>query len=103
MPEPDERLATAPPEAVPDPDAKGIPAGLRYARSRPELIGTYLIDMAATSGPLLGNAEAGAAASLVGVQASVVSGGVLCVLAVAATAAALPAFWRFDDRTAVRT
>jgi MFS family permease len=56
-----------------------------------------------TSGPLLGNAEAGAAASLVGVRASVVSGGVLCVLAVAATAAALPAFWRFDDRTAVRT
>jgi MFS family permease len=49
-----------------------------------------------TSGPLLGNAEAGAAASLVGVRASVVSGGVLCVVAVGATAAALPAFWAYD-------
>ena len=35
-----------------------------------------------TSGPLLGNAEAGAAAALLGVRASVVSGGVLCVVAV---------------------
>jgi MFS family permease len=51
-----------------------------------------------TSGPLLGNAEAGAAASLVGVRASVVSGGVLCVVAVAGTAAALPAFWAYDAR-----
>ena len=51
-----------------------------------------------TSGPLLGNAEAGAAASLVGVRAAVVSGGVLCVVAVAATAAALPAFWAYDAR-----
>jgi len=51
-----------------------------------------------TSGPLLGNAEAGAAAALVGVRASVVSGGVLCVVAVGATAAALPAFWAYDAR-----
>ena len=51
-----------------------------------------------TSGPLLGNAEAGAAASLVGLRASVVSGGVLCVAAVAATAAALPTFWAYDAR-----
>ena len=51
-----------------------------------------------TSGPLLGNAEAGAAASLVGVRASVVSGGALCVVAVAATAAALPTFWAYDAR-----
>ncbi|HEV8624672.1 MAG TPA: MFS transporter [Acidimicrobiia bacterium] len=51
-----------------------------------------------TSGPLLGNAEAGAAAALVGVRASVVSGGVLCVAAVAATAAALPTFWAYDAR-----
>ena len=53
-----------------------------------------------TSGPLLGNAEAGAAASLVGVRASVVSGGALCVVAVAGTAAALPAFWAYDARRA---
>ena len=51
-----------------------------------------------TSGPLLGNAEAGAAASLLGVRASVVSGGVLCVVAVAGTAAALPALWAYDAR-----
>jgi len=51
-----------------------------------------------TSGPLLGNAEAGAAASLVGVRASVVSGGALCVVAVAATAATLPTFWAYDAR-----
>ncbi|MGH9035376.1 MAG: MFS transporter [Acidimicrobiia bacterium] len=54
-----------------------------------------------TSGPLLGNAEAGAAAALFGLRASVVSGGVLCVLSVAATAAALPSFWRYDARTPV--
>jgi MFS family permease len=51
-----------------------------------------------TSGPLLGNAEAGAAASLVGVRASVVSGGALCVVAVVGTAALLPAFWAYDAR-----
>lgn len=56
-----------------------------------------------TSGPLLGNAEAGAAASLLGLRASVVSGGVLCVLAVAATAAALPAFWSYDARAPVES
>jgi MFS family permease len=51
-----------------------------------------------TSGPLLGNAEAGAAASLVGLRGAVVSGGVLCVVAVAGTAAALPVFWAYDAR-----
>ncbi len=51
-----------------------------------------------TSGPLLGNAEAGAASALLGVRPAVVSGGVLCVVAVAGTAAALPAFWAYDAR-----
>jgi MFS family permease len=51
-----------------------------------------------TSGPLLGNAEAGVASSLVGVRPAVVSGGVLCVVAVAGAAAALPAFWAYDAR-----
>ena len=51
-----------------------------------------------TSGPLLGNAEAGAAGALLGVRPAVVSGGVLCVVAVAGTAAALPAFWAYDAR-----
>ena len=51
-----------------------------------------------TSGPLLGNAEAGAAASVLGLRGAVVSGGAACVVAVAATAAALPAFWAYDAR-----
>ena len=34
------------------------------------------------SGPLLGHVEAGAVAALAGVQASIVSGGVLCVVGV---------------------
>ena len=42
--------------------------------------------------PALGNLEAGALASLVGIRASVVSGGVLCVVGTAVVALALPAF-----------
>jgi MFS family permease len=49
-----------------------------------------------SSGPLLGNVESGVVASLVGVRASIVSGGALCVAGVAAMAVALPAFWRYD-------
>jgi len=52
-----------------------------------------------TSGPLLGNVEAGVVASLAGVRASVVSGGVLCVVGVVHAAIALPAFRRYDART----
>jgi MFS family permease len=52
-----------------------------------------------TSGPLLGNLEAGVVASLASVRASVVSGGVLCVIGVVLAAVALPAFRRYDART----
>jgi MFS family permease len=55
-----------------------------------------------TSGPLLGNVEAGVVASLASVRASVVSGGVLCVIGVVLAAVALPAFRRYDAR-ATRT
>ena len=48
-----------------------------------------------STGPLLGNVEAGAVASLAGVRASIVSGGVLCIAGVAVTVALLPAFWRY--------
>jgi MFS family permease len=51
-----------------------------------------------STGPLLGNLESGIAASLVGVRASIVSGGVLCVVGVALAALALPAFVRYDAR-----
>jgi MFS family permease len=51
-----------------------------------------------TSGPLLGNAEAGIAARLFGIRTSVVSGGILCVVGTALLALALPAFLRYDGR-----
>jgi len=50
-------------------------------------------------GPVLGQARAGMVAALTSVRTSVASGGLLCVVAVAATAAAMPAFVRYDDRT----
>jgi MFS family permease len=53
-----------------------------------------------SSGPALGNAEAGLAASLVGIRESVVGGGVLCIAGSLAMAAALPRFWRYDAREA---
>jgi hypothetical protein len=63
-------------------------------RLRGRLAGIELLSYA--SGPALGNLEAGAAAALVGVRASVVSGGLLCVAAVALLAVALPGFRRYD-------
>ncbi len=54
-----------------------------------------------SSGPTLGGAEAGAVASLAGVRASVVSGGVLCVAGTAALVFVLPRFWHYDARTAM--
>ena len=45
-----------------------------------------------SSGPLLGHVEAGAVAAAFGVQASVVSGGVLCIVGVLACAGLLPGF-----------
>ena len=55
------------------------------------------------SGPLLGHAEAGAVAALAGVQASIVSGGVLCVVGVIACGLALPRFRHYDARTPIPT
>ncbi|MDQ6746649.1 MAG: MFS transporter, partial [Candidatus Dormibacteraeota bacterium] len=49
-----------------------------------------------TSGPALGSVESGVVAGLFSVQASVVSGGVLCVGGVALLAAILPRFRRYD-------
>jgi MFS family permease len=43
-----------------------------------------------STGPLLGNVESGVVAALAGVRASIVSGGVLCVVGVAIAALALP-------------
>jgi MFS family permease len=52
-----------------------------------------------SSGPTLGSVEAGAAAALLGLRASVVVGGAVCVAGSGAIAAALPDFWRYDART----
>ena len=50
-------------------------------------------------GPLGGQLRAGLVADLTTVRTSIVSGGVLCVLGVAATAAVLRDFWHYDART----
>ncbi|MBI2712400.1 MAG: MFS transporter [Bdellovibrio sp.] len=47
------------------------------------------------SGPLLGNAESGLVAAAFGTQASIVSGGILCIVGVALCIVLLPAFWKF--------
>jgi MFS family permease len=51
-----------------------------------------------SSGPTLGNAEAGVASALVGLRSSIVLGGALCVAGSGALASALPAFWAYDAR-----
>ena len=51
-----------------------------------------------TSGPALGNFEAGVVASLFSVRVSIVSGGVLCVVGCVLAAVALPAFRAYDAR-----
>jgi MFS family permease len=66
-------------------------------RMRGRLAGIEMISW--SSGPLLGDAEAGVVAALASVRASVVSGGVACVAGTVALAIALPAFWRYDART----
>jgi hypothetical protein len=67
-------------------------------RLRGRLAGVEMISY--TSGPTLGNFEAGALAALTSVRTSVVSGGVMCVAGTAMLVALLPAFWRYDARTA---
>ena len=51
-----------------------------------------------STGPYLGNAEAGLVASLFGLRASVVSGGAMCVLGSGLLALLLPKFIRYDGR-----
>ena len=53
-----------------------------------------------STGPLLGNVEAGGVASLTSVPFSIVSGGVMCVAGVAVCIVLLPTFWRYDSREA---
>lgn len=53
-----------------------------------------------SSGPLLGNVEAGLVASLAGVRVAIASGGILCVGGVALAATLLRGFWSYDTRRA---
>ncbi|MEW9554334.1 MFS transporter [Nonomuraea sp. NPDC050783] len=64
---------------------------------RGRLAGIELLSYA--SGPMLGNARASLMANLGGVRFSLGAGGLLCVGAVLALAAALPGFRRYDART----
>ncbi|HSS61301.1 MAG TPA: MFS transporter [Candidatus Limnocylindrales bacterium] len=52
-----------------------------------------------SSGPALGNFEAGAVASVFNVRVSIVSGGVLCVIGCVLCTLALPAFRAYDARS----
>lgn len=63
-----------------------IPNELRGRMSGIEMI-SYL------SGPKLGDTEAGIVAAMFGVTASIVSGGVICVVGVLASCCLLPRFW----------
>jgi MFS family permease len=63
---------------------------------RGRLAGIELVSY--TTGPMLGNAESGLIASLFSVRASIVSGGVLCVVGTSLLALVLPAFVRYDGR-----
>lgn len=67
-----------------------IPNHLRGRMSGIEMI-SYL------SGPKLGDTEAGIVASLFGITASIVSGGILCVLGVTICCYALPKFWNYHS------
>ncbi|MDX1902061.1 MAG: MFS transporter [Gammaproteobacteria bacterium] len=67
-----------------------IPNHLRGRLAGIEMI-SYL------SGPRLGDTEASLVASLFGVTASIVSGGVLCVVGVVLCCVYLPQFWKFKS------
>jgi MFS family permease len=63
---------------------------------RGRLAGVEMISW--SSGPLLGDAEAGLIAALASVRASVIAGGVACIGGTAVLVLALPRFWRYDSR-----
>jgi hypothetical protein len=50
------------------------------------------------SGPKLGDTEAGLVAAAIGITASVVSGGVLCIVGVGICCYFLPKFWKYRSQ-----
>jgi MFS family permease len=69
-----------------------IPDEMRGRLAGIEMLGYSL-------GPLGGQARSGVVADLTGVRTAIVSGGVMCVAGVFATAVWLREFWRYDSRT----
>jgi MFS family permease len=61
-----------------------------------------VFSLVVTSGPRLGDVEAGVVASLTSVRTSVVSGGLACVAAALVVAAAFPALAAYDKQRALR-
>jgi len=53
-----------------------------------------------SSGPTLGNVEAGLAEAIAGLRVSIVFGGAACVVGTVALATAMPRLWRYDSRDA---
>jgi MFS family permease len=49
-----------------------------------------------SSGPTLGNVEAGILERLVGLRSSIVAGGALCIVGTAILSLVLPAYWNYD-------
>ena len=72
-----------------------IPNHLRGRLASIEMI-SYL------TGPMLGSAKMGIVAETFGVKAALVSGGVLCVVAVLGAAVFLPKFFTYDGREGVK-
>jgi MFS family permease len=62
-----------------------------------------VFSLVVTSGPRLGDVEAGVVASLTSVRTSVVSGGLACVAGALLVAAAFPALAAYDKQRALRT
>ena len=69
-----------------------------YLRGR--LAGLEMISY--TSGPKLGDAEAGIVATLFSVRTSIVSGGILCVLGTVVVSALIPQFLRYHGSEGIK-
>jgi hypothetical protein len=69
-----------------------------YLRGR--LAGLEMISY--TSGPKLGDTEAGLVATLFSVRTSIVSGGILCVVGTAIISALIPEFIRYQSAEGIK-
>ncbi len=81
--------------------ASGIFRGAIWNQTIPDSLRGRLASielLSYSSGPALGNFESGLVAGLFSVRASILSGGVLCVVGCLAAAALLPAFRAYDAR-----